>query len=75
MKREATSPLDVAHLIADLRYEQSLTQGELADAIGLARTSVTNIEQGRQRISVENMFAIFDALGYVPVIKVKRKGQ
>lgn len=75
MKYEATSANEVAHLIAKLRYERGLTQQQLGSMTGLGRTSITNIEQGRQHTSMANVFAIFDALGFAPVLTLKGKGR
>ena len=74
MRHEATSANEVAHLIARLRYERGLTQQQLGSMTGLGRTSITNIEQGRQNTSLANVFAIFDALGFKPVITLRGKG-
>ena len=48
--------------VAYLRTGRGWTQAELAAAIGLSRTSVVNIEAGRQRIllhDVEKLAAVF----------------
>lgn len=45
------------------REECKMTQAELADMIGLTRTSVTNIEAGRQKYNIEMLYAISAALG------------
>jgi len=39
-----------------------LTQGELADLVGLERTSITNIENGNQKIPVHVLFRICEQL-------------
>jgi transcriptional regulator with XRE-family HTH domain len=44
--------------IADLRKAAALTQQELADAIGLSRTSITNIESGRQGLQTYTLLLI-----------------
>ena len=36
--------------IRDARVEAHLTQSQLGDAVGLTRTSITNLEAGRQHI-------------------------
>lgn len=38
--------------IANLRKAAAMTQQELGDAVGLSRTSITNIEKGRQSLQV-----------------------
>jgi transcriptional regulator with XRE-family HTH domain len=40
-----------------------LTQAALGDRIGLSRTAITNIECGRQRLLVDQLVEIADALG------------
>ncbi|WBB94259.1 helix-turn-helix transcriptional regulator [Verrucosispora sp. WMMC514] len=49
-----------------LRAERGLTQQQLADAIGLTRTSVTNIEAGRQETLATTLVRLATALDVVP---------
>src|ERR687889_206711 len=49
-----------------LRSNAQLTQDDLAQRIGLTRTSITYIESGRQRVQVHTLCAIAEALR-VPV--------
>lgn len=49
-----------------LRIDAGLTQGELSERIGLSRTSVTNIEVGRQKIPLHFLFILSSALGVDP---------
>lgn len=44
------------------REELGLKQGQLADAVGLLRTSITNIESGRQRPPIHLLYALCAAL-------------
>lgn len=44
------------------RKAARLTQAQLADAVGLARVSVSNLERGRQAVSLTNLDAIARAL-------------
>lgn len=37
--------------IRELRIERGMLQKELAEAVGLTRPSITNIEAGRQNVS------------------------
>lgn len=48
------------------REALGMTQGELANVVGLSRTSLTNIESGRQRILVDQLAELADALD-IPV--------
>jgi transcriptional regulator with XRE-family HTH domain len=53
----------VGQTIQASRTAKGFTQAELAVAIGLTRTSVTNIEAGRQSIMLHTLEAIGQALG------------
>ncbi|MGK2858148.1 MAG: helix-turn-helix transcriptional regulator [Thermoanaerobaculia bacterium] len=44
--------------IADLRRAAAMTQQELGDAVGLSRTSITNIENGRQSLQTYMLLLI-----------------
>lgn len=47
-----------------LRTAHGLTQDQLAERVGLSRTSITNVEAARQGdIGVMNLIALADALG------------
>jgi len=48
--------------IRELRDALGMTQQDLADQLNLARTSVTNIERGRQRILADQLQAVASAL-------------
>lgn len=49
-----------------IRSALGLTQLELAERVGLNRTSVTNIEAGRQRILLHDVEKFATALGSSP---------
>ena len=49
------------------RAQVRLTQDELAQRVGLTRTSITNLELGRQKIQIHTLYAIADVLK-LPVI-------
>jgi transcriptional regulator with XRE-family HTH domain len=44
------------------REQQNVTQEQLGIALGLSRTSITNIEAGRQRFNVELAYKIAETL-------------
>ena len=44
-----------AHLQA-LRRERRIKQDVLADALGVSRTTASNIERGRQRLSIDQLY-------------------
>jgi transcriptional regulator with XRE-family HTH domain len=55
--------LVVGSKIRKHREKAGLTQGELAEAVGLSRTSLTNIERGRQRVMLDQFDSICRAVG------------
>lgn len=52
--------------IAQLRKKAGLNQEQLAQILGLSRTSMTNIERGRQRLQIHSLLAIAKALQLPP---------
>jgi transcriptional regulator with XRE-family HTH domain len=48
----------VGERIKDERKKQGYTQNDLADAVELSRTSVTNIESGRQKYPLHKLWEI-----------------
>jgi transcriptional regulator with XRE-family HTH domain len=52
--------------VRDARKEAGLTQEHLAERVGLTRTSVTNIERGRQHISLHQLYLLAAAVGRQP---------
>lgn len=58
---------EVGQAIRQLREAQTggrarLTQAELAQMVGLERTSITNIERGNQKVSLHVLYRICEAL-------------
>ena len=53
----------IAARIRQLREARGFTQQDLAEATGLSRPAVVNIETGRQRIMVHHIIAVSDFLG------------
>lgn len=49
-----------------LRKAAGLTQEDVAERVGLTRTSVTNIERGRQHISLHQLYLLAAAVGRNP---------
>lgn len=52
--------------LRELREKAGLTQDQIAKAIGLTRTSVTNIEAGRQSVDLATLYSLADALDVWP---------
>lgn len=79
--RAQTQPADVlvdksnglGKMIRVLRKQAHMTQAELASGAGLERTSITNIETGRQTLNVQTVNAIANALGYTVHVTFRRK--
>lgn len=49
--------------LRNARKAVQLTQDALAERVGLSRTSITNIEQGRQHISLHKAYLLASAVG------------
>jgi len=58
------STVEIRNSIRRLRFEHGeMTQGQLADAIGMTRQTVAAIEQGKYSPSLDAAFRIADAFG------------
>lgn len=57
---------EIGRRIREARRRASLTQVELAQRAGLARTSITNIEMGNQQPTVHALWRIAEALRTPP---------
>ena len=53
----------IGRAVRSARDEAGLTQEELGRRVGLKRTSITNLEAGRQQIQVHTLYALAEALG------------
>jgi transcriptional regulator with XRE-family HTH domain len=54
----------IADQVRAMRNARNLSQGELADLIGLSRTSVTNMEAGNQPVSTVMLARIAQVLKF-----------
>jgi len=54
-------------LVRARRKKLDLTQDDLAQRVNLKRTSITNIEKGRQKIQLHTLFDLAAALEVDPV--------
>lgn len=57
---------EVGQRVRSLRTTAGLTQSALAQRVGLTRTSITNIERGRQQFSLHILYDLADALAVPP---------
>lgn len=48
----------IGQRVSEVRRQRNMTQEQLADAIGLQRTSITNIERGRQKMLIHTLYEI-----------------
>lgn len=53
--------------LRDARRKAGITQAELGQRVGLSRTSITNIEYGRQRVTLDGFVQLAEAVGADPV--------
>jgi transcriptional regulator with XRE-family HTH domain len=66
VKAKAADRLFYRHfgqLLAEARRKKGISQELLADELGLSRTSITNIEKGRQPIQLHTLYCIARLLG------------
>jgi transcriptional regulator with XRE-family HTH domain len=50
-------------MLSEIRRKKRISQGMLADELGLSRTSITNIEKGRQPVQLYSLYVIARLLG------------
>ena len=46
-----------------LRIEKGISQTDMAEAIGLSQTNLSNMESGRTAITIQNIFKMREVLG------------
>lgn len=57
---------DFGRRVRDARRQAGLSQQTVADRVGLSRTSITNIERGRQHVALHMLFRLAAAVGKDP---------
>lgn len=62
-KQDLRRRRDLGNRIRDLRRPLELSQEDLAHKAGLHRTYIGSIERGERNLSIDNIYAIADALG------------
>lgn len=60
IEEEVTYRKYISFKIEQLRKDRKLSQEDFAQTLGLSRTSIVNIEKGRQAVSVELLAIICD---------------
>jgi transcriptional regulator with XRE-family HTH domain len=60
-----------AHNVRAIRQQSGLSQEELAHRAELHRTYISSIERAERNVSLENIFAIAEALGVSPADLMK----
>ena len=63
---ESPRHVSVGERIAWLRGLKGITQSDLADAVGITRCSISNIESGRHSPKIKQLGAYAKALGVSP---------
>ena len=70
---EADVTYGMGAVLQKIRKARGKTQGEIAVLVGLERTSITNIERGRQKLSIHTLKILADALGMELIVKLEPK--
>lgn len=65
--------VDFGKLVRAHRQRLGLTQDQLGERVGLSRTSITNIEQGRQKILLHQLFRLAESLEISPDLLLPTK--
>lgn len=55
--------VEFGRLVEENRRRQKITQADLAKRVHLTRTSISNIECGRQQVYLHTLYLLSDALG------------
>ncbi|MBA4064863.1 MAG: hypothetical protein C0501_14345 [Isosphaera sp.] len=66
---------EVGRLVRVAREAAGITQDALADQVELSRTSVTNIEKGRQKIALHTLFLVASVVGVEPASLLPPRGK
>lgn len=67
--------MKISEKIKSLRLERGMSIRQLADATGVSKTTIVNIEQGYNSASIELVQRLLDHLGYELSITTKRPAQ
>jgi transcriptional regulator with XRE-family HTH domain len=67
LSKQETFYVELGRRVRQARERAGLTQDVLAARVSLSRTSVTNIERGRQKVLLHTLCGLAEALGVAPV--------
>jgi transcriptional regulator with XRE-family HTH domain len=65
---------ELGKLVRAAREKGGMSQEALAASVGLTRSSIANLERGRQKIQIHTLYAIAAALGKRPEDILPREG-
>jgi HTH-type transcriptional regulator/antitoxin HipB len=57
-----STPADLGHCLAGLRAQRGLTQAEVADALGISRRYICEIEAGKPSLYSDRLFRLLELL-------------
>ncbi len=57
---------ELGRVVRAQRESAGMTQGELARLVGMTRTSISNIESGRQKLQIHTLYDVARALEVQP---------
>ena len=63
---------DLLYKLRDLRKDEGLSHEEISEKTGIPRTAISNIESGKQNITLNTLVTIAAALGCSVEIKFKK---
>ncbi|WP_227590266.1 helix-turn-helix domain-containing protein [Corynebacterium glyciniphilum] len=66
LQRQEDRRMNLGQSISALRREQGMTQGALADEVGISTRGVIRVEQGQTSLTVDVLGRFADALGVRP---------
>lgn len=69
------SPEALGEALARLRYRRGLTQDELADAIGVSRRYIYDLESGKPTLYARRLFEILNLLDANVVVEAQEEVQ
>lgn len=70
-RERATTPTDLGRRIAHVRAQRGLTQTQVAEALGISRRYVCEIEAGKPSLYSDRLFRLLDLLDAGIVIEDK----